>query len=222
MTDRPPFEAAHNCICAYADIHILDFYQEYFDTVYIMLHPFYKTNEDGKITQVITWQEFISLAGFRDINQLDVALRNSIRGLKKKWENEVDVETLMRTAQQHNIRMPSEGEFQDTLEKDMLIALQEQGHHYLFIGDEFGFERKVIYIQDLIEGKDQVTLTYGGHEAWYTNHNEILYASHWDSHFTMLCSDRKTVESILSKHPFEGFYCNGKTEIYWSLQDKGI
>ncbi|MBS7565767.1 DUF2711 family protein [Mucilaginibacter sp. Bleaf8] len=222
MTERPPFEAAHNCICAFADISILEFYQRYFDTVYIMLHPFYKEDEYGKVTQLVTWKEFVSLAGFRDIAQLDIALRNSIRGLKKKWENEEDVETLMRTAHKHNIRMPSEGEFQDALKKDMLIGLQEQRHHYLFIGDEFGFERKVTYIQDLIEGKDQVTLTYGGHEVWYTNHSEILYASHWDSHFTMLCSNRKIVESILSKHPFEGFYCNEHTEIYWSLQDKEV
>jgi hypothetical protein len=72
----------------------------------------------------------------------------------------------------------------------------------------------------MIQGKDEVTLEWGGHKAWYTNHNEILYATHWDSHFTMLCSDRKTVDSILAKHPFEGFFCDERTEIYWSLQDR--
>jgi hypothetical protein len=183
-----------------------------------MLHPFYQTDEHGKITRIVTWQEFISLAGFKTINQLDIALRNLIRGLVKKWENEEDVETLKRTCNLHNLRMPSEGEFQLAYEKEMLTSLQQQGHHYMFVGDEHGFERKVIYIQDLIDGKDKVQLEYGGHDSWYTNQNEILYTSHWDSHFTMLCSDRKTVESILSKHPFEGFYCDEYTEIYWSLR----
>ena len=66
--------------------------------------------------------------------------------------------------------------------------------------------------------KDDIVLEWGGRENWYTNKNEILYTSHWDSHFTLLCSDKKTIESILSKHPFEGFYCDIKTEIYWSCQ----
>jgi hypothetical protein len=222
MDYRPPFEAAHNCICAYADVPVLELYKGYFDTVYIMLHPFYNEDEQGNVTQVVSWKEFVALAlaGFRDINQLDVALRNSIGGLIKKWDNQEDVQTLQQTCEIHSLWIPSEGRFQDTLKRDMLISLQEQGHHYMFIGDEFGFERKFIYIQDLIEGKDDVTLTYGCHNAWYTNHNEILFASHWDSHFTMLCSDRKTVDSILAKYPFEGFFCDEKTEIYWSLQGR--
>jgi hypothetical protein len=220
MSDRPPFEAAHNCICAYADMPILNFYNGYFDTVYIILHPFCQTDENGNVTRIVGWQEFISLAGFEDINQLDIALRNNIRGLLEKWENEQDVETLRRTCNVHNLSIPSEGEFQLAYEKQMLQSLQEQGHHYIFVSDEHGFERKVIYIQDLLDGKDKVKLEYGGHDSWYTNHNEIIYTAHWDSHFTMLCSDRKTVETILSKHPFEGFYCDEQTEIYWSLQGK--
>jgi hypothetical protein len=145
MDERPPFEAAHNCICAYADMPILEFYQGYFDTVYIMLHPFYRTDEQGKITQVVSWQEFLTLAGFRDTNQLDVALRNTIGGLIKKWETPDDVQTLKRTCESHGLRIPSEGYFQDSLRVDMLTSVQELGHHYLFVSDEFGYERKVDY-----------------------------------------------------------------------------
>ncbi len=217
---RPPFEAAHNCICAYDDIPILDFYKGYYDTVYIMLHPFYRKNEQGNITQLISWQEFISLAGFKDIDQLDIALRNSIGGLKKKWENKADVEQLNRITEQYDLYMPSEGFFQEVLKSQMLTSLRELGHDYLYIADEWGFERKVDYIPAMIAGEQEVKLTYSGHDCWYTNHNEVLYTVHWDSHFTLLCSDRTTVEGILVKHPFEGFYCDDRTEIYWSLQDK--
>jgi hypothetical protein len=220
MYDRPPFEAAHNCICAYPDMPILDFYKGYFDTVYIVLHPFYKKDEHGKITQVVSWHEFIKLAGFTDINQLDVALRNSIGGLIKKWETPDDVQTLQRTCELYNLWIPSEGQFQEALKIEMLTSVQELGHHYLFVSDEFGYERKLDYIPTMIEGRDEVSLTWGGHNTWYTNHNEILYASHWDSHFTLICSDRKTVDSILAKHLFEGFFCDEHTEIYWSLHGK--
>ena len=219
MNSKPPFEAEHNSICAYPDIPILDFYEGYFDSVYIILHPFVSLDEKEASYKQITWKEFIELAGFSDINQLDIALRNFIRGLKTKWENEADVNRVRRTCDAHKLRIPFEGKFQDILEHDMLVSLQEQGHDYMFIADEHGFERKVIYIQDLIEKKDKIELSYAGHENWYTNKHEILYTTHWDSHFTLLCSTRETIKSILDKHPYEGFYCDSKTEIYWSLKN---
>jgi hypothetical protein len=89
----------------------------------------------------------------------------------------------------------------------------------MFIGDEYGFERKVAYVQDMIDETAKVELEYPGHENWYTARHQILFATHRDSFYTLLCSGRKTVENILSMHPFEGFHCNDKTTIYWSLQN---
>jgi len=219
MNSKPPFEAEHNCICAYPGTSILGFYEGYFECVYIILHPFSKIEEQGNANEFVTWKNVAQLAGFKDINQLDIALRNSILGLKAKWKNKADVDTLKHTCKMHNLWMPSEGEFQDILISDILVSLQEQGHDYMFIADEHGLERKVAYIQDVIENKDKVELTYAGHENWYTNKHEILYTTHWDSFFTLLCSDRSTIEDILAKHNFEGFYCDRTTEIYWSLRD---
>ncbi|RYE43367.1 MAG: DUF2711 family protein, partial [Sphingobacteriales bacterium] len=171
-----------------------------------------------KITQLITWREFLSLSGFKDVYQLDIALRTNIGGLRKELENKKDAAILQHISELHDLWVPSEGNFQDTLNQDMLTSLQEQGYHYMYIGDEWGFERKLSYIQDTIDGKDDTLLTWGAQRNWYTNHNEILYTTHWDSHFTLLCSNKKTVENILAKHPFEGFYCDEKTEIYWSTK----
>jgi len=86
----------------------------------------------------------------------------------------------------------------------------------MFVADEFGFERKLHYVQDVIDKNGEVELATA-HENWYTPKNEILYTAHWDSFYTMLCSDKKTVESIVERYKFEGFYCNEKTKIYWSL-----
>lgn len=219
MTDRPPFEAAHNCICAYPGTSILNFYKEYFDSVYIMLHPFYQANEQGEITKLFSWKEMVALTGFADINQLDVAMRNSIGGLVKRWENKADVDRLQSTCKQADLWIPSEGQFQDALRRGMLMSLQGMGHHYIYVADEWGYERKLDYIPTMIGGKDEVTLTWSCLRNWYTNYNELLYTTHWDSHFTLLCSDKATVESLLDKHPFEGFYCNELTKIYWGLQD---
>ncbi|NRF41408.1 DUF2711 family protein [Pedobacter foliorum] len=218
MTDKPPFEAPHNCICAYADVSILEFYRGCFDSVYIMLHPFYKLDKDNKIIQVTTWKDFQSLAGFENINQLDVALRTNVGGLRIEYENKKDADILRQASELHNLWIPSEGNFQDTLDKEMLRSLQGQGHQYMYIGDEWGFERKLSYIQDVVDGKDDTLLTWGPQKNWYTTHNEILYATHWDSHFTLLCSNKNTVENILFNHRFEGFYCDEKIDIYWSTK----
>lgn len=218
MNPKPPFEAAHNCICAYPDIPILDLYKGYFEAVYIMLYPFTPFDEQLSQSKPVSWKEFIQLAKFKNINQLDIALRNCIGGLNAKWKNDADVEALQLILEKYNLSIPFEGAFQDVQQQDMLMSLQEQGHDYMFIADEHGFERKVVYIQDLIENEDKVELSYPGHENWYTNKHEILYTTYWDSHFTLLCSNKVIIKNILDKHPFEGFYCDSSTEIYWSLK----
>ncbi|MDR6942489.1 DUF2711 family protein [Mucilaginibacter pocheonensis] len=217
---KPPIEAEHNCICAFADMPILDFYSGYFDSVYIFLHPFYKVNEKLETTRIVSWNEMLSLTGFTHINQLDIALRNNIGGLVNKWKNDEDVEILKSVCEKFEILLPSEGLFQETLERQMLLSLKQRGHHYMFIADEFGYERKLADIQDYIDGKDNTALQWGPQRNWYTNKHEILYTVHWDSHFTMLCSEKATIESILKEQPFEGFYCNEETEIYWSCASR--
>ena len=52
----------------------------------------------------------------------------------------------------------------------------------------------------------------------FTHDNELLVTTHWDSHFSMLCSDKETIERIVKCCDLEGFYCDNKTEIYWSLR----
>jgi len=56
-----------------------------------MLSPFEKVDENKKVIGYISWNEVIGLTGFKDINQLDIALRNVIRGLVSKHRNEEDI-----------------------------------------------------------------------------------------------------------------------------------
>ncbi|QGM29159.1 hypothetical protein GI482_01535 [Bacillus sp. N3536] len=50
----------------------------------------------------------------------------------------------------------------------------------------------------------------------FENHS-ILLTTHWDSHFSMLCSDKNTVNKIVKSCNLEGFYCVERTKVYWSL-----
>lgn len=53
----------------------------------------------------------------------------------------------------------------------------------------------------------------------FTHNNEVLLTTHWDSHFSLLCSDKETVSKIVMFAGLEGYYCDDKSEIYWSLQN---
>ena len=221
-----------NIVCAAVDIPILDFYRDYYDSVYVILHPFIKVTALNKIdfnkgnwptkaqitkhTEKLNWKEFIEISGLGNIKRLDVALRTSIGGLKKQYENKEDAKILEETSNKSKLIAPTEGYFHELLIDDMMSALQHLGHDWIFIGDEFGQERKLEYIQDIIDNK---ITPEDDMRNWYTHKNEVLYSTHWDSHFTLLCSDRQTINKILDKYPFEGFFCEKDTEIYWSVKN---
>jgi hypothetical protein len=98
---------------------------------------------------------------------------------------------------------------------DMLKSLKLFGNEMVIIGDEFGFEKREETIDNLL--KNNIELNFSD-LSLYTKNIKILYTVHWDSHFTILCSSKKTIETILNKFPFEGFFCTPETKIYWSLE----
>jgi len=218
MNNRPVFEAEHNCICAYADHSILEFYKGYYESVYIILNPFTKLNKATIEIEKVKWKDFLKISGLKDINQLDIALRNSISGLNQKYLEKENLSKLNGGCENHGLTPPSEGEFPKILINDFLASLLDLEHQFMFVADEHGFERKLVYIQEVINDPDKVELKFSGHENWYTNKHEVLYTTHWDSFYSLLCSDRQTINTILKKYPFEGFFCDHNTEIYWSLK----
>lgn len=235
MTEVKTYPDIYNNIISPSDeIPLLDFYKGYYDCIYIILHPFLKvTHPDNidferiwpakqswptkaeilKFTEKVSWSDILLQSDIKDINQLDIALRSSILGLSERPENKQDAKYIVDFTNENNLIRPTEGLFNEVLMNDMLKALISLGHDWIFTGDEFGHERKLQYIQDIIDSNDVEDYR----KNWYTTKNEVLYTTHWDSHYTMLCSDRKTVEKILEKYPFEGFYCNPDTEIFWSI-----
>ena len=230
MTERILPEPEKNQVCAPADESILEFYKGYFDSVYVILHPFLKIANPDKIDfekddypskdeitnycEKITWKRYLEFSGIEDIKTLDIALRNSIGGLKEKFKNDISTAKLDKTFDEHKIYHPSEGNFQKIILDSMLNGLIKLGHKWIYIGDEFGTERKLIFIEDVLSNKEVITDWY---KNIFTPKNEILYTVHWDSHFTLLCSDRENIDSIVTEFDFEGFYCNQSTEIYWSV-----
>ena len=214
--------------CPY-DGKILEYYQGQFDCVYILLHPFIRPvsinierfDPETWLTkqeilngcEPVLWQKISEIS---DLNKsdIDVGLRTSIWGLNKEFANADYAETLIKIAKSEKIILPTEGKLPPLLENKIFEAIKELGHKWLWVGDEFCTERKLHWIDDLIEGEEIPC-----HGCIFTPDHSLLVTTHWDSHCSFLCSSKEAIESILSFHKFEGFYCTEKTEVYWGVYE---
>ncbi|WP_088072036.1 DUF2711 family protein [Gottfriedia luciferensis] len=217
-------------VCASADMSIKEFYKGVFEEVYIFFHPFIKPktldydlfdtdtypgkNDIINNCEMISWKQFLNISGIKNYKQLDIGLRTLISGLREKYKNEKTAEVIQKVCEEHKIITPTEGFFPEFVMNSILSVLKNQGHDWIWVGDEFCTERKLEYIADLIEDNEALR---NEHLNLFTHDSKVLITTHWDSHFSMLCSDKLTIDKIVKLCNLEGFYCDEFTEIYWSI-----
>jgi hypothetical protein len=229
MADRILPQPEKFASCPY-DEKILDFYKGQFDAVFVLLHPFLyprKINIDRfcpeywptkfeiiETCEKISWKRIIELTGLSSFAQIDVGLRTSILGLNREFANEDYASRLIELTEKENIIHPSAGQLPPLLENRIYEAIKVLGHEWLWVGDEFGTERKLHWIDDLIKN-DEIP----GHGCVFTHDHSLLVTTHWDSHCSFLCSSKEIIEKILKVEDFEGFYCTEETEVYWGAYE---
>jgi hypothetical protein len=228
-------EPHHYAVCAFDDIPIKEFYKKYYNDIYICLHPFLLLrNTDDNILfsspenypnknsiilkcKKIFWNDIIKYTGLDTWDEIDIALRTMIGGLNSRFAREDLAKTLMKKIEENNIVPPDAGRMSDILYNDLLNSLKDIGHQWLWVGDEFCTERKLFFIDDLIENNEMLSFD---NKIMFTYNHEILFATHWDSFFTLICGEKNYIDKSISKYHLEGFYCNEETKIYWSCQNK--
>jgi len=214
--------------CPY-DGKILEFYAGQFESVFIILHPFMEPADieeerfcpekwPSKIEIIegckpISWKQVLTLTGLTKLADVDVGLRTIIGGLRKDLSNHEFSEKLIEL-DNAGIILPEEGDIPPLLENRILEAIKALGHDWLWVGDEFGTERKLHFIDDLIAG-DEIPI----HGCIFTHDHSLLVTTHWDSHCSFLCSSKSTLETLLEAEPFEGFFCSENTEVYWGAYE---
>ena len=209
---------------------ILEYYQGVFESVYIVLHPFYKAvtlelesynvetwpekNEFIKGCYPISWHKILNLAGLDNISQIDVALRTMIGGIKQQYENKTWEKQVLDLYKQSEIINPcDDGHISPFLENPLLYAIKELGYDCIFTVDELALNDPKKMQIDYLINNDQLKACN------YTEDHQLLFATHWDSHCTFLCSSKKNINQILEIHPFEGFFGTPTTDVYWGLHD---
>ncbi len=212
------------------DASILSHYAGTFEAVYVMLHPFIDAADIGterfkpgtypdrqviaKNCRAVSWAEIIERTGLPSLAAVDVGLRTHILGLKPEFSNldyAAKIESLIESSK---ILPPPEGSFSDLLHDRVLSSIQSLGFEWVWIGDEFGTERKLYWIDDL---KSQESGPTVGHYV-FTSDKALLWTTHWDSHFSFLCSSERNFNAIQDVYHFEGFFCDQATEVYWSVR----
>ncbi len=213
--------------CPYDGV-ILPYYAAHFESVYILLHPFiFPVSIDKELfypdtypskkeivsqCEAVSWNKVIELTNLRNFSEIDIGLRTSMHALNKEFSNEAFADEIDKLDKTHNIIRPSEGEIPELIQNPRFEAIQNTGERWFWVGDEFCTERKLVWIDDL-----KADFIFPAHCCLFTPDKTILVTTHWDSHFSFLCSSKKTIDKILHYKQFEGFFCDEDTEVYWSL-----
>lgn len=209
---------------------ILDYYAGTFEAVFVQLHPFIDATRTGterfkpgtypgrqfirKNCRAVPWAEVIKRTGLPSLKAIDIGLRTMILGLKDEFANREYATAIKSLADSSHILPPPEGCFSDLLHDNVLSSIQNLGYEWVWVGDEFGTERKLYWIDDL---KNLDSGPTAGHANVFTPDKALLWATHWDSHFSFLCSSRQTLTTMQKSNDFEGFDCDSDTEVYWSI-----
>lgn len=191
------------------DGKVLEYYAGVFEAVYILLHPFIRPISIGKEQfkagtyptrssivkncAAVSWGEVAVKAGLPSIAAVDIGLRSRILGLRKGLSNKDYFDKIDLLYESDGILAPPEGCFSDLLHDRVLAHIQELGHKWVWVGDEFCTERKMYWVEDL---KGQDAGPTRGRCNVFTPDKGILWTTHWDSHFSFLCSSKSNLANI--------------------------
>lgn len=214
--------------CPY-DGKIMEFYSGCYESVYVVLHPFIKTNhlnpesfspgsypskkEIVQDCQPLQWRNILELSNLSNIKEIDIGLKTMIgilrsHLLRKDFANEIEL-----LYEKHPIVIPLYGEIGALLESKLFTILSDLGIHSLDVISEFGDEMSNYSITELFNGE-----LVPPHGHLFSKRHHLLITTHWTSFYSMICSSRNLVEKIVKSSQLEGFYCDNMTEVWWSTQ----
>ena len=208
----------------------MEYYAGTFEAVYVLLHPFIKPlsiprhlfapgtypNRASIVRgcEPVLWEDARRRTGLPSIAAVDVGLRTLISGLREEFSNQSYADKILALAETDGIIHPDEGRFSDLLHDTVLHSIQSLGYEWVWVGDEFGTERKLHWIDDLTGQEAGPTI---GLCNVFTPDKQLLWTTHWDSHFSFLCSSERNLGTIQGNFHFEGFFCSPTTEVYRSV-----
>ena len=164
----------------------------------------------------VCWAEVQRLAGFESLEEIDIALRTSLLGLRRDLCRDDLAERLASCLAREGLIPPAEGHHPGLMSARVMRMFAELGHDTAVVEDEFGESARMHPISDLLAGSVQLP----AHCNIHTPDRSLLWTVHWDSHCTLLCASNDILERLKVDTRLEGFHCSPKTEVYWSVHPR--
>lgn len=221
------------------DGKVLDYYAGVSTSVYVSLSPFLAPLSSAFVARCdsadpdavpdrialaancrpVPWCEVARESGLPNLAAVDIALRTQIGGLSAAFEDKDYAARLKRLYANNRLWLPIEGQHAELLQTTVLELFQALGHDWVWVGDEFGTERKLYWIDDIKKGSaDPIR----GHCNVFAPDHSLLWTVHWDSHFSFLCAASDgALRSVNVEAALEGFFCGPDTQVYWSSMGRG-
>ena len=175
-----------------------------------------------RFSRRIGWREICKEVGLHDHRALDRALRTNIKGLRRELEDQDAAERLVTYCNRQSIFLPTEGDFQPTMEAEIVSMFQNAGLSEILVGDEFGEDEKLISLASLAnsspwEMRDDLP-EWGARRLMAPDHSLLVWV-HWDSFYTAIFGTAQRLRDLRLSEGFEGFWCSEENTTYWLMQD---
>lgn len=212
---------------------LLPFYRGVLGAVFVLLHPFLRPTgmsperflegpdvdrEDiCRTCEAVSCAQVQQLGGFSSLAEIDIALRTQICGLREGFASPTLAKQLQSCLDGSGLVQPVEGRFSELTHDKVLAFVQEEGHSWVWVGDEFATESKLHRIDNLQRPDSDVT---EGRCSVFTPDKGLLWTTYWDSQFAFVCGSSRTIDRMADDQRFAGFRRDQDTEVYWSLQQR--
>ena len=167
-----------------------------------------------KFGERLLWQSLVSKEGFQNFGEVYKALCTSIGAFRKSFRREDLANKLKDIIKLEKAYMPVEGRFNPLTKLDIYEAVCVLKRNKVIVVDEFYEKNKSLDLANLKE--DNFVSEIGPKDYYvYSEDKSILFSMGWDDFYYLICSDKASIEKVLSKSPIEGFYCDEKTSSRW-------
>lgn len=207
---------------------VVEYFQEHFDGIYAVLHPFIKVEPDRQglfkssdyaitreqlkiIAQPVSWHSVLELTGIPTVQRLNRILLEGIGAIKIAHRDEV--RSLQEQLKLNNILEPGEGNFPRLLLDDFLHSFIDWGYEFVYVSDEFGDRATRYPIGEMLAWEYPTVGEH--HPTLYSEDFGLLYGVHWDNFYTFLCGVEEIIIEIVNKYQFEGFFFRPGMQVYW-------
>ena len=216
------------------NIKVFNYWGDFYEAVFILFKPFYQFKNGSKynreklfedpnvrenwfdIIQMecvpVKWNKVKEEVGFSDFWEVD-------DGMKGAFENPENSRKLWKYVESEEMIHPTEDYFSNFQVDDILNSFKYLGYTEFYTGPQFhnvGFEETKLYSI----GTDPLNLL--GSQNIFAPDNKILFTTAFDLHYGFICSDRITIEKLIDKFHFEGFFCDENTTTWWSRESAEV